>query len=31
MEPKVLSSAPGQDVVWEGKGVDLSGLPVQTC
>ena len=31
MAPKVLSSAPCQDVVWEGKDVDLSGLPVQTC
>ncbi|MBI3374974.1 MAG: 4-hydroxy-3-polyprenylbenzoate decarboxylase [Betaproteobacteria bacterium] len=31
MAPKVLSSAPCQDVVWEGKEVDLSRLPVQTC
>jgi len=31
MSPKVLSSAPCQDVVWEGSGVDLGKLPVQTC
>jgi 4-hydroxy-3-polyprenylbenzoate decarboxylase len=31
MAPKVLSSAPCQEVVWEGKDVDLSRLPVQTC
>ncbi|HMV52861.1 MAG TPA: 4-hydroxy-3-polyprenylbenzoate decarboxylase, partial [Rhodocyclaceae bacterium] len=31
MAPKVVSSAPCQDVVWEGKDVDLSRLPVQTC
>ncbi|MDO8933263.1 MAG: 4-hydroxy-3-polyprenylbenzoate decarboxylase [Rhodocyclaceae bacterium] len=31
MAPKVLSSAPCQDVVWEGKDVDLSRLPIQTC
>jgi 4-hydroxy-3-polyprenylbenzoate decarboxylase len=31
MAPKVLSSAPCQDVVWEGKEVDLARLPVQTC
>jgi 4-hydroxy-3-polyprenylbenzoate decarboxylase len=31
MSPKVLSSAPCQDVVWEGSDVDLSKLPIQTC
>jgi len=31
MAPKVLASAPCQDVVWEGKDVDLARLPVQTC
>jgi 4-hydroxy-3-polyprenylbenzoate decarboxylase len=31
MSPKVLSSAPCQDVVWEGTDVDLSKLPIQTC
>ena len=31
MVPKVLSSAPCQEVVWEGKDVDLSKLPIQTC
>ncbi len=31
MSPKVLSSAPCQEVVWEGKGVDLARLPVQHC
>ncbi len=31
MAPKVVSSAPCQDIVWEGKDVDLSRLPVQTC
>ena len=31
MAPKVVSGAPCQDVVWEGKDVDLSRLPVQTC
>jgi 4-hydroxy-3-polyprenylbenzoate decarboxylase len=31
MAPKEVSSAPCQDVVWEGKDVDLSRLPVQTC
>jgi 4-hydroxy-3-polyprenylbenzoate decarboxylase len=31
MAPKELSSAPCQDVVWEGKDVDLSKLPIQTC
>ncbi len=31
MSPKVLSSAPCQDVVWEGDEVDLAKLPVQHC
>jgi len=31
MAPKVLDMAPCQDVVWEGKEVDLARLPVQTC
>ncbi|MGA7749691.1 MAG: UbiD family decarboxylase domain-containing protein, partial [Gallionella sp.] len=31
MSPKVLSSAPCQDVVWEGAEVDLAKLPIQTC
>ena len=31
MVPKELSSAPCQELVWEGKEVDLSRLPVQTC
>ena len=31
MAPKLLSSAPCQEVVWEGRDVDLGRLPVQTC
>ena len=31
MSPKVLSSAPCQEVVKEGRDVDLAGLPVQHC
>ncbi|MBA4381740.1 MAG: 4-hydroxy-3-polyprenylbenzoate decarboxylase [Sideroxydans sp.] len=31
MSPKVLSSAPCQDIVWEGEEVDLSKLPIQHC
>jgi len=31
MAPKERSSAPCQDVVWEGDDVDLAKLPVQTC
>jgi 4-hydroxy-3-polyprenylbenzoate decarboxylase len=31
MAPKVVSSAPCQEVVWEGSQVDLGRLPVQTC
>ena len=31
MAPKERSSAPCQEVVWEGKDVELAKLPVQTC
>ena len=31
MSPKVVSSAPCQEVVWEGSEVDLSNLPIQHC
>ncbi len=31
MAPKLVSSAPCQEVVWEGGDVDLTRLPVQTC
>jgi 4-hydroxy-3-polyprenylbenzoate decarboxylase len=31
MAPRVVSSAPCQQVVWEGTQVDLSRIPVQTC
>jgi 4-hydroxy-3-polyprenylbenzoate decarboxylase len=31
MAPRVRSSAPCQETVWEGKDVDLARLPVQTC
>jgi len=31
MSPKVLSSAPCHEVVWEGADVDLGKLPVQHC
>jgi len=31
MQPKERSSAPCQEIVWEGKDVDLGRLPVQTC
>ncbi len=31
MHPKERSGAPCQEVVWEGKDVDLARLPVQTC
>jgi 4-hydroxy-3-polyprenylbenzoate decarboxylase len=31
MAPKILSSAPCQEIVWEGADVDLGRLPVQTC
>ncbi len=31
MAPRERSSAPCQEIVWEGKDVDLARLPVQTC
>ncbi len=31
MTPKEVSSAPCQEVVWEGREVDLARLPIQTC
>ncbi len=31
MAPKMVSSAPCQEIVWEGSQVDLSRLPVMTC
>ncbi|MDA8383923.1 MAG: 4-hydroxy-3-polyprenylbenzoate decarboxylase [Betaproteobacteria bacterium] len=31
MAPKELARAPAQEIVWEGKDVDLSRLPIQTC
>src|SRR5437667_1279692 len=31
MAPKERSSAPCQEIVWEGTDVDLARLPVQTC
>ncbi len=31
MAPKILSSAPCQEIVWEAADVDLARLPVQTC
>ena len=31
MAPRELSRAPCQDIVWEGKDVDLGRLPIQTC
>ena len=31
MPPKVLSSAPCREVIWENSEVDLARLPVQTC
>jgi len=31
MAPKERSSAPCQEIVWEGQDVDLSRLPIQTC
>lgn len=31
MAPRELSSAPCQEIVWEGNEVDLSRIPIQTC
>jgi len=31
MQPKLVSSAPCQEQLWEGDDVDLSRLPIQTC
>ncbi len=31
MAPREVSSAPCQEIVWEGADVDLSRLPIQTC
>ena len=31
MSPRVVSSAPCQEIVWEGSGVDLHRLPIQHC
>ena len=31
MTPKTVSSPLSQEIVWEGKDVDLSKLPIQTC
>ncbi len=31
MAPKVVSSAPCQEIVWEGAEIDLEKLPIQTC
>jgi 4-hydroxy-3-polyprenylbenzoate decarboxylase len=31
MSPKIVSSAPCQEIVWEGTDVDLGRLPIQTC
>ena len=31
MAPKLRSSGPCQELLWEGKDVDLARLPVQTC
>ncbi len=31
MAPKLRSSGPCQEIVWEGNDVDLARLPVQTC
>lgn len=31
MAPKIVSSAPCQDVVWQGQEVDLGRLPIQHC
>ena len=31
MAPKEVTSAPCQEIVWEGADVDLARLPIQTC
>ena len=31
MAPKTVSSAPCQEIVWEGADVDLARLPIQHC
>jgi 4-hydroxy-3-polyprenylbenzoate decarboxylase len=31
MRPKIVKSAPVQQVVWKGDQIDLSRLPIQTC
>ena len=31
MSPKIVSSAPCQEIVWEGANVDLGKLPIQHC
>ena len=31
MAPKIVSSAPCQQIVWEGADVDLARIPVQKC
>ena len=31
MRPKTVSSAPCQEVVWQGEDVDFAKLPIQTC
>jgi 4-hydroxy-3-polyprenylbenzoate decarboxylase len=31
MAPKIVSAAPCQEIVWEGRDVDLARLPIQHC
>lgn len=31
MKPKTVSSAPCQEIVWQGDDIDLAKLPIQTC
>ncbi len=31
MKPKITTSPPCQEVVWEGDDIDLARLPIQTC
>jgi 4-hydroxy-3-polyprenylbenzoate decarboxylase len=31
MKPKTVSSAPCQEIVWQGNDIDLVKLPIQTC